>query len=234
MIGRWQSRSIWPWGWRRLLPGEPFTTGAPYEGAETKKVIVLLTDGANAVLKRGEDIDGTTSTSVRAASAMTSRPRAGSIPSRPSRFSSGIMIRGPRACRHPARHAKRRIIATRPGWANCPKPTRQWPERSSDRAAPGPRTDTKRHPAVRFRRAVGCCILTLSVRFPYSERKVARSSHRLGFRDHVAPPEAKGKRYEITNSDGLRRSRARGRYWGRCTGIACVESTDDLHRRCDP
>lgn len=47
------------WGWRTLSPGEPFTSGVPYEETGTKKIIVLLTDGANAVQKRGEDADGT-------------------------------------------------------------------------------------------------------------------------------------------------------------------------------
>ncbi len=46
------------WGWRTLSPGAPFTEGVAYDEPETKKIILLLTDGANAVLKRGEDSDG--------------------------------------------------------------------------------------------------------------------------------------------------------------------------------
>lgn len=46
------------WGWRTLSPGAPFSEGKPYDEAGTKKIIVLLTDGANAVQKRGEYADG--------------------------------------------------------------------------------------------------------------------------------------------------------------------------------
>ena len=35
------------WGWRLLSPNLPFSDGAPYSAAETKKFLVLLTDGDN-------------------------------------------------------------------------------------------------------------------------------------------------------------------------------------------
>ncbi len=35
------------WGWRTLSPGEPFTGGRDYADPENKKIIVLMTDGAN-------------------------------------------------------------------------------------------------------------------------------------------------------------------------------------------
>jgi len=37
------------WGWRVLSPGPPFTEGAPYNDQTTIKILVLLTDGANAI-----------------------------------------------------------------------------------------------------------------------------------------------------------------------------------------
>ena len=37
------------WGWRLISPGEPFTTGASYDATDTKKAIILLTDGQNVV-----------------------------------------------------------------------------------------------------------------------------------------------------------------------------------------
>ena len=47
------------WGWRTVSPGAPFTQGVPYDDPDTKKIVILLSDGANAVQKRGEDPDGT-------------------------------------------------------------------------------------------------------------------------------------------------------------------------------
>ena len=35
------------WGWRVLSPTEPFTQAEPYDEAETKKVLVLMSDGRN-------------------------------------------------------------------------------------------------------------------------------------------------------------------------------------------
>ncbi|GBF25546.1 hypothetical protein MnTg02_00578 [bacterium MnTg02] len=37
------------WAWRGISPTEPFTGGVPYDDPETKKAIILLTDGANNV-----------------------------------------------------------------------------------------------------------------------------------------------------------------------------------------
>jgi hypothetical protein len=36
------------WGWRTLSPGAPFTEGRPYGDAKNRKIIVLMSDGANA------------------------------------------------------------------------------------------------------------------------------------------------------------------------------------------
>jgi Flp pilus assembly protein TadG len=35
------------WGWRILSPGEPFTEGRAYEDDDNRKVMILMTDGAN-------------------------------------------------------------------------------------------------------------------------------------------------------------------------------------------
>ncbi|MEO1198787.1 MAG: TadE/TadG family type IV pilus assembly protein [Pseudomonadota bacterium] len=35
------------WGWRTLSPGAPFTTGLPYDDETNRKILVLMTDGAN-------------------------------------------------------------------------------------------------------------------------------------------------------------------------------------------
>ena len=35
------------WGWRVLSPGEPFTQGKAYSDKGNRKIIVLMTDGAN-------------------------------------------------------------------------------------------------------------------------------------------------------------------------------------------
>lgn len=43
------------WGWRTLSPGEPFTEGASYDELDTKKIIVLMSDGANSVIARSDD-----------------------------------------------------------------------------------------------------------------------------------------------------------------------------------
>lgn len=40
------------WGWRVLSPGEPFTEGVAYDKAN--KIIVLMTDGVNELLKDGD------------------------------------------------------------------------------------------------------------------------------------------------------------------------------------
>jgi len=45
------------WAWRTVSPGAPFTGAADYTDAETKKVVILMTDGANAIIKR-EDAAG--------------------------------------------------------------------------------------------------------------------------------------------------------------------------------
>ncbi len=45
------------WGWRALSPGEPFSQGIDYD-EETRKIIILMSDGANSVIARN-DIDGT-------------------------------------------------------------------------------------------------------------------------------------------------------------------------------
>jgi len=37
------------WAWRAISPGLPFTEGAPYDDAQTKKAIIVLTDGANSL-----------------------------------------------------------------------------------------------------------------------------------------------------------------------------------------
>ena len=37
------------WGWRALSPTPPFTEGASYDDRETKKFLILLTDGANNI-----------------------------------------------------------------------------------------------------------------------------------------------------------------------------------------
>ena len=42
------------WGWRVLSPEEPFSQGAPYADAETQKVLVLLSDGRNQIVRNGE------------------------------------------------------------------------------------------------------------------------------------------------------------------------------------
>ncbi len=36
------------WGWRALSPGAPFAEGRPYEDDGNRKILVLMTDGANA------------------------------------------------------------------------------------------------------------------------------------------------------------------------------------------
>ncbi len=46
------------WGWRAVSPGEPFSQGVAYDNPEVKKIIILLSDGANAVQQRGEKADG--------------------------------------------------------------------------------------------------------------------------------------------------------------------------------
>jgi hypothetical protein len=46
------------WGWRAISPGEPFSQGVAYDNTDVKKIIILLSDGANAVQKRGETDDG--------------------------------------------------------------------------------------------------------------------------------------------------------------------------------
>lgn len=40
------------WGWRLLSPSAPFTEGAAYDDEETKKFLILLTDGANNINAR--------------------------------------------------------------------------------------------------------------------------------------------------------------------------------------
>jgi Flp pilus assembly protein TadG len=37
------------WGWRVLSPEEPYTTGRPFTDEETRKIVLLLTDGENVV-----------------------------------------------------------------------------------------------------------------------------------------------------------------------------------------
>lgn len=46
------------WAWRTLSPEEPFTGGAAYDDTETRKIVILMSDGANAIIKR-EAADGT-------------------------------------------------------------------------------------------------------------------------------------------------------------------------------
>lgn len=41
------------WGWRALSPTPPFTEGASYDDRETKKFLILLTDGANNIVSQG-------------------------------------------------------------------------------------------------------------------------------------------------------------------------------------
>ena len=41
------------WGWRALSPTPPFTEGASYDDRETKKFLILLTDGANNITAQG-------------------------------------------------------------------------------------------------------------------------------------------------------------------------------------
>jgi Flp pilus assembly protein TadG len=52
------------WGLRVLSPGEPFTEGVPYSDEETRKVMVLLTDGENTFDTNGlsGNINGSTYT----------------------------------------------------------------------------------------------------------------------------------------------------------------------------
>ena len=45
------------WAWRTLSPGAPFSEGADYADPETKKIVILMSDGANAIIKR-EAADG--------------------------------------------------------------------------------------------------------------------------------------------------------------------------------
>lgn len=37
------------WGWRVISPGQPFTTGVPYDQTDTIKAIIVMTDGENFV-----------------------------------------------------------------------------------------------------------------------------------------------------------------------------------------
>jgi Flp pilus assembly protein TadG len=37
------------WGWRVLSPSKPFTQGAPYDDKETRKIMVIMTDGENQI-----------------------------------------------------------------------------------------------------------------------------------------------------------------------------------------
>jgi len=41
------------WAWRTLSPGEPFGEGAPYGTRGNRKIVVLMTDGANFVVDQG-------------------------------------------------------------------------------------------------------------------------------------------------------------------------------------
>ncbi len=40
------------WGWRILSPEEPFTEGRPYDDNDNRKVMILMTDGANTITGR--------------------------------------------------------------------------------------------------------------------------------------------------------------------------------------
>jgi hypothetical protein len=40
------------WGWRVLSPGVPFTQGLPYDPENTRKIIILMTDGVNDVTEQ--------------------------------------------------------------------------------------------------------------------------------------------------------------------------------------
>lgn len=40
------------WGWRVLSPGAPFTEGLPYSPENTRKIIILMTDGVNDVTEQ--------------------------------------------------------------------------------------------------------------------------------------------------------------------------------------
>jgi Flp pilus assembly protein TadG len=40
------------WGWRVLSPGAPFTQGLPYDPENTRKIIILMTDGINDVTEQ--------------------------------------------------------------------------------------------------------------------------------------------------------------------------------------
>ena len=40
------------WGWRVLSPGAPFTEGLPYSPDDTRKIIILMTDGVNDVTEQ--------------------------------------------------------------------------------------------------------------------------------------------------------------------------------------
>ena len=41
------------WGWRALSPGAPFTEGVDYDD-ETRKIVILMSDGANSVIARND------------------------------------------------------------------------------------------------------------------------------------------------------------------------------------
>ncbi len=45
------------WGWRVVSPGEPFEEGEDYENADWEKVIIVLTDGDQRILRPHEDCD---------------------------------------------------------------------------------------------------------------------------------------------------------------------------------
>jgi Flp pilus assembly protein TadG len=45
------------WGWRVLSPNEPFTEGAEYDDPEWKKILVIMTDGANTYPRHGNYSD---------------------------------------------------------------------------------------------------------------------------------------------------------------------------------
>lgn len=41
------------WGWRTLSPGAPYTEGKPYGEPRSRKIIVLMTDGVQSMVKQG-------------------------------------------------------------------------------------------------------------------------------------------------------------------------------------
>lgn len=43
------------WGWRVLSPGAPFTEGLPYSPDDTRKIIILMTDGENDVTRQSNN-----------------------------------------------------------------------------------------------------------------------------------------------------------------------------------